>query len=208
MGIITKIEDQKNKKRFNIFVDNAFFCGLSKETAVLAGLKEGKEISERELENLIFDSEVKRAFEKASSLLASRQHTRKELFDKLFKKDFDKKVIAAAIEKLEEYHYVDDGLFAKHFVQQNGKYSKRMLENKLAQRGVAKCHINEALSEIEDDEEFALCQKHAQKYIASKDMTKEGQKDKLMASLLRKGFGFDTVKKVTKQFLFDNDDDF
>ena len=65
MGIITKIEDQKNKKRFNIFVDNAFFCGLMKETAILANLKVGKEINEDELNKLIFNSEVKMAFEKA-----------------------------------------------------------------------------------------------------------------------------------------------
>ena len=49
MGKITKIEDQKNKKRFNIFIDNAFFCGLIKEVAVLANLKVGKEIDEEEL---------------------------------------------------------------------------------------------------------------------------------------------------------------
>ena len=42
MSEITKIEDQKNKKRVNIFVDDAFFCGLHKETAVTFGLKIGK----------------------------------------------------------------------------------------------------------------------------------------------------------------------
>ena len=88
MGIITKIEDQKNKKRFNIFVDDAFFCGLIKEVAVIANLKVGKEINEDDLKKLIFQSEVKMAFEKASSLLSIREHSKKELMDKLLKKGY------------------------------------------------------------------------------------------------------------------------
>ena len=44
MAVITKIELQKNKSRVNIFVDDSFFCGLNKETAVIFGLKENKEI--------------------------------------------------------------------------------------------------------------------------------------------------------------------
>ena len=64
MPTITKIETQKNKKRVNIFVDGSFFCGLNKETAILFGLKENKEIDEQKLREAAFESEVKSAFEK------------------------------------------------------------------------------------------------------------------------------------------------
>ena len=40
MPVITKIETQKNKSRVNIFVDDSFFCGLNKETAIIFKLKE------------------------------------------------------------------------------------------------------------------------------------------------------------------------
>lgn len=208
MAIITKIEDQKNKKRFNIFVDNAFFCGLMKETAILAGLKVGKEINEDDLSKLIFDSEVKMAFEKASTYLASREHSKKELIDKLLKKGYEKEVAYAACAKLEEYHYVDDRLFTKHFVEQNSKYSRTMIDNKLKQKGIIKDIIDEALSEIEDDSELELCEKYAKKYIDCKDMSKDGAKEKLIASLARKGFKYGTIKRAVKKFLFYNDIDF
>jgi regulatory protein len=117
MSVITKIEDQKNKKRVNIFVDDAFFCGLLKETAVIFKLKVGKEIDETVLKEAVFSSEVKSAFDKASDYLGLRMHTKKELFNKLLKKGYEKDVIEQAIKKLEEYHYVDDGLFAKQFTQ-------------------------------------------------------------------------------------------
>ena len=37
---------QKNKSRVNIFVDDSFFCGLNKETALNFKLKINKEIDE------------------------------------------------------------------------------------------------------------------------------------------------------------------
>ena len=52
MPVITKIETQKNKSRVNIFVDDSFFCGLNKETAILFGLKENKEIEKITISSL------------------------------------------------------------------------------------------------------------------------------------------------------------
>jgi len=205
MGVITKIEDQKNKKRFNIFIDNAFFCGLLKETAILAGLKVGKEVNEEQLKKMIFDSETKMAFEKSCNLLESRAHSKKEIFDKLLTKGYAKDVAMAAIEKLEEYHYIDDGLFARQYIEQNQKYSKLMLENKLKQKGIASDLIKEALDEIESDFELELCEKQLKKYISGKDKEKEGFKEKLFASLARKGFKYDTIKQTMKRFLLYND---
>ena len=49
MGKITDIKLQKNKKRFNIFVDNKFRFALAAETLVKAGLKIGQEITEEDI---------------------------------------------------------------------------------------------------------------------------------------------------------------
>ena len=202
MAVITKIEEQKNKKRVNIFVDDAFFCGLTKETAVVFKLKVGKEVNESQLQDAIFDSEVKMAFDKASDYLGSRMHSKKELFDKLLKKGYPKEVISKAIEKLEEYHYVDDGLYSKQFTTENKRYSKRMIENKLKAKGVSTDLIEQSIEEyISDEDEFELCLKFAEKYVKSKDMSKEGSVQKLISSLARRGFAFDDIKRACKKVL-------
>lgn len=209
MAVITKIEEQKNKKRVNIFVDNAFFCGLNKETAILFRLKENSEIGENTLKNAIFESEVKSAFEKAIDYISSRIHTKKELFDKLFKKGFEKKVIDSAIFKLEEYNYVNDELFAKTFVQENYKYSKKMLENKLKQKGVSSEIISNVLELNTDEKEEELCEKQLKKLLKSKnknDFSKE-ELQKIYMSLFRKGFEFDLIKKVCRKVLVQNFDE-
>ena len=199
MAFITKIEEQKNKKRVNIFVDDAFFCGISKETAVVFRFKVGSVVNENKLLEAVHASEVNRAFEKASDYLGMRMHSKKELVDKLLKKGFDRDVISEAVAKLEEYHFVDDELMAKTFVEQNGKYSRRMLENKLKAKGVDGKIAKETALIKTDEDEFLLCKRFAQKHIDSKGLNDDNDVKKLFASLLRKGFTFDTVKKAVYQ---------
>lgn len=201
MAVVTKIEEQKNKKRFNIFVDDAFFCGLNKETAILFGLKVGKNIESSELERAIFESEVKSAFEKAIDYISSRMHTKKELSDKLLKKGYTKEVIIEALRKLEDYGYVNDELFAKQFINENNKYSKKILSNKLRQKGIECDIIDKFLSDKGQETEEYLCDKYVQKYLKSKKVNDSASKQKLYASIARRGFDFDLIKKTCEKYL-------
>ncbi|MBP3581579.1 MAG: RecX family transcriptional regulator [Clostridia bacterium] len=201
MAVITKIEQQKNKARVNIFVDDAFFCGINKETALIFKFKVGQVTSEETLKQAVFESETKSAFEKASSYLETRMHSKKELADKLIKKGYSKESSNEAINKLEEYHFVDDALFAKQFLEQNGKLSKNMIKNKLLQKGVPFDIVNDALSLREEDDEFVVCEKQVQKYLKSKTIENYNDLSKMYASMLRKGFSIDTVKKVSKKLI-------
>ena len=198
MPVITKIETQKNKSRVNIFVDDSFFCGLNKETAVIFGLKENKEIDEEKIKVAIFESEVKSAFEKSLDYLGRRMYTKKELIERLTQKGYTKEVSEKVIEKLEEYRYIDDKLFAKQFFQSNPHLSKKVLKGKLMQKGVANDIISEIIDERTGESEFDLCLLQAKKYLKSKKINDIKDIQKMQASLARKGFDFDTIKKVCK----------
>ena len=100
MAIITKIQEQRNKKRVNIFIDDAFFCGLNKETAVIFRLKVGLEVDEELIKDAIFDSEVKSAVEKANDYIGTRMHSKRELYEKLLKKGY--KYMPYSVRVLEE----------------------------------------------------------------------------------------------------------
>ena len=206
MPVITKIETQKNKSRVNIFVDGSFFCGLNKETAVIFGLKENKMVDEEKLKIAIFESEVKSAFEKSLDYLGRRMYSKKEIFDKLIQKGYIKEVIEKTIQKLEEYRYVDDNLFAKQYSSSNSKHSKRVLQGKLAQKGVSADIITEVMGERTTESEYDLCLAQAKKYLKSKTVKEPSEIQKMQASLVRKGFDFDTIKKVCRETLKNDDD--
>lgn len=201
MSIITKIEEQKNKARVNIFVDGAFFCGLNKETALIFKLKENKEIDEERLKSAIFESEVRSAFDKCLDYLGRSMYSKKSLIDKLLLKGFSKEVIDKTIKKLEEYKYVDDELYAKQFVIHNSKKSKKQIKDKLQQKGVDRQIIAMALDENRDSDEFEICLLQAQKYAKNKQIESQKDLQKFYASLARKGFDFGTIKKAVKSVL-------
>lgn len=207
MAIITKIEEQKNKKRVNIFVDDAFFCGLNKETAVIFHFKVGNEVDEELIKDAIFDSEVKSAVEKANDYIGIKMCSKHELYEKLLKKGYEKGVIMMAIQKLEEYHYVDDNLFAKLFIEQNKHYSKKMLENKLKQKGISSDIISENISDYGENDEFLLCKTQMEKYAKNKDLSKERAVQNMFASFARKGFSFENIKKAIRVVLSENFDE-
>ena len=117
MGIITKIELQKNKNRVNIFIDDSFFCGLEKETAIGFGFKQGKFVEEETILEAIESSEVKRAFEKIMSYVLTRIYSQKEIEEKLQKKGFDERVISKAILKGIEYGYINDDHYTKIYIE-------------------------------------------------------------------------------------------
>lgn len=205
MAIITKIESQRNKSRVNIFVDDSFFCGLNKETAVIFGLKENQEVDENKLKTAIFESEVKSAFEKSLDIVGRRMNSKKELITKLTNKGYSDEVCDRVVEKLEEYHYIDDVLFAKQFVSANNKLSKRNLKEKLILKGVSSDIILDVLENRSNDDEFELCLVQANKYLKRKKIDTYEDLAKLQASLARKGFDFDTIKRVCKSIKISDD---
>ncbi len=201
MSVITKIESQRNKSRVNIFVDDSFFCGLNKETAVIFGLKPGKIVEEDELKKVIIESEVKSAFEKSLDYLTRRMNSKKELSEKLTKKGYSAEVVQKAIEKLEDYHYVDDELFAKQFADSYPKLSKKMLKEKLALKGISSDIVLEIISDRTDENEFELCLLQAKKYLKTKTISNYNDYQKMQVSLFRKGFDYDLVKRVCRELV-------
>lgn len=195
MGIITEISQQKNKKRVNLFVDNEFRSGLNVETAVKFGLKTGKYIDDVKLDEIIMESETMSAFDVSLNFLSLMPKSEYEVKQKLFKKGFSKIVIESTIEKLREYHYVDDQEYAKLYISSCSKKSKREIENKLRGKGVKKEIIDELLADVDDELEEENAIIFANKYIKNKVLD-EKTKRNLIANLVRRGYSYDLAIKV------------
>lgn len=191
---ITKIEGQKNKDKFNLFVDGQFYSGIMKETAIANNFFVGKKIEKDALDKILIESESKLAFAKASDLLATRLHSKNELRLKLLKKGYSNDAILLALGKLEEYGYINDREFALLFVQSNAKQSKQMLRNKLLAKGVSSEIVDDVLLKLSDDDELENAIKLAEKYLKNKNF--EENRNKLYAFLARKGFSNSVVKNA------------
>lgn len=202
--IITEISPQKRKGRFNISVDNQYFGSLDDMALVSAGLKVGQQVDEKSLREYIFESEVRSAFDKTLDIL-STFHSKKEILDRLIKKGYEKQVCLSAIEKAEQYGYVDDQQFAKALVGQKRDKSRAEIKSILYKKGVDKEIIGEAIDEIDEDEEKRRAKALAEKYLKNKQINQRTLAS-LYAFLARKGFGADIIKNVLRSFKEDDYD--
>ena len=198
MGIVTKIEYQKNKTRVNIYVDGEFFCGLNSEVLFSNQIKVGSEVDEQRLKGLIFESEVKKGVSYVFGLLAKKPYAEREIRTKLYQKSYSSEATQKIIETIKEYKLIDDSDYAKTYVDSNKTKSKREIEFNLSQKGIDKHIIQNAVNDIENDDEMAKIDIITAKYMKNKPKTSENLQ-KLFRYLQGKGFEFELIKnKISK----------
>lgn len=204
---ITKIEVQKrNKNRVNLYLNDEFFCGLSLETVVRNHLKEGQNISEQDVEYLKNETEKQVALEKATGYISKCQKTKKQIREYLQKKGFEEEVCEYALEKLGEYHFVDDELFAKSYVKVKGKNSgRKKLSYELKNKGIDEQIINDCIETFCEDEKTV--NNVLEKYIKNKPLDIK-TKQKAFRYLLSHGYSSDVASKAISQRYKNIDDDY
>ncbi len=207
MANITNIEPQKRKGRYNIYVDDKFYCGIDAEGLVKSGYKVGSEVTVKELEQNVFESELRSAFNKLADLIARKPYSKSQLKSKLIDKGYSINVIDKAINKAEEYGYVNDDQYAKMYIEAKKNKSKREIISGLYGKGINKNIINKNVQIISEQSEFDNAWTLANKYM--KNRPKERKEfEKLYAYLYRKGFQGECINSVLKKFKFDEFDTF
>ena len=197
---ITSIEIQKkNKNRVNLYIDDNFECGLSLETIVKNHLKVGQELSERELDYFKNDSEKEVALNKAVGYIAKYQKSEKELKKYLRDKEYDKSVVDFVAEKLKNYGFVDDKVFATNFVKAKTKnQGKRKIAMMLKQKGVSEEIVDDAIEEFSCDREQII--EVAKKYLKNKPLDIK-TKQKTYRYLASRGYNGEDIMPCLNQLM-------
>lgn len=205
MKKITDIKPQvKNPTRCNIYLDNAFYCGLELETIMKNRLKIGTEIAEERLNEIQTESESLRALDKALNFISLSKKTKKEVEDYLKKKGYLGGTIETVTSKMSAYKFINDEEYAKDYVKSySKKKGNRLLAAELKRKGVSDSEISEAIEERSDESEGANAV--AEKYLRGKERTKENAV-KCYRYLLGKGFSYDVAKEAAFKFIGGEED--
>ena len=196
---ITKLEIQKkNKSRVNLYVDGTFNCGLSLETIMKNGIKEGQEISQVQLEVLKNQCEQEIALSKATAYIARYQKSESEINSYLRKKEFDEKIVQEVVNKLKSYGFVDDKLFAKNYVKsKTNSQGKIKLAFNLRKKGLKDDVIQETIEEFSQDEQ--QIENVLEKYLRNK--TKDVKtKQKAYRYLASRGYQSGDIMSCLNKF--------
>ena len=205
MAIITKIEAQKRSKdRVNIYVDEEYFMAVYAELVYTHSLKKGMEIDKDSLESLLHDEIYMKAKNKALSILSKSDQSEKKLREKLLN-DYDENIVEEVIEFLKGYKLINDNLLAEKIVHDNmnlSKFGKNKIKQNLYNKGIAASDIQDAISQIDPDEEYENA-----KYLAEKRLKRLKVEDKnkinqkIYQHLAYKGFSYDIIKRVLRELL-------
>jgi len=186
----------KNPDRVNVYVNSKFAFSLDVAQVVDFGIKIGLEIFAEQVEEFKKASEFGKLYQRALEWVLVRPRSKKELYDYLYKKVFEKKLdknyIGGVIEKLEDKNYINDAKFAEYYVEnrfvKKGISAKR-LKMELMKKGVAKEIIEEVLKDSGRDETEEI-----KKVIAKK--RNKYDDEKLTQYLCRQGFQYDLVREM------------
>ena len=179
-----------NKKEVNIDVDVctqfSLFCGM--------------EIDEGKLKELIATSDYVRCKNRALWYLDRMPRTEKNLKEKLKNAGFSAETVLKVTEKLKEYSLVDDVSYAQNFLLkcESQNLSRRQIYCKMIEKGLPRAIIEDTLGEKRESETQKIAALIEKKYKNKLD-TKES-KEKVFASLIRKGFSFGDVKNAISHF--------
>lgn len=145
---------------------------------------------------------ISEATDKALSYLERQDRSCAQMVRYLAKKGYEEEVIAAVIEQLKSWNYLDDRRYASAVVEsalERKNLGRRAAAQKLYQRGIAKDVAEEALYEGADgdtERKNALywAEKLWPRIAAEKDKEPRAQRDKLARRLAAKGFSYDTAR--------------
>ena len=219
MAKITDIALQKkNPKRVNVFLDDNFAFGVSLDLRFEKKLEIGKNLTEKQTSSLVEADQVERMLNKSLKFLSFRPRSEKEIRDHLLwkgkLKDVDKsdsekaeyeKSVGKVISKLKKIGQVEDKGFAEWWIEQRQKFKQigsRAIKVELFQKGIDKDIISELLDESDETKEIEQATKAASKKIQSYNkLDPQEFRIKMGQYLARRGFGWNTIKKVVDTLL-------
>jgi len=136
-------------------------------------------------------------------LLARRAHSRLELRQKLHRRGYDPVDVEAALSRLAELGYVDDGAFARGLVRRrSGVRGPRALAGELSARGIDRAGIAKALEGLDEEAELAAATRLAERLYAARTLPSYKEVlDRIGSRLMRRGFSANVVRAACRAVL-------
>lgn len=206
MKRITKISAQKNKGRYNLFLDEEYFCGLTEDTILQFGLKKGMLLDDDILLTLEENEKKNQCFNESLKLLGRQSYFKKTLKDKLKQKGYGEEEINFTISKLQDLGYINDDSLTTSYIKDKKRFSQKgsvYISQMLRTKGVDLGQIEQSLSKHYSlEEEIASCEAVAIKKLESykrKETDSYKLKGKLYLFLAQRGFRKEAIEAVIKE---------
>lgn len=183
-------------KKIHILIDGEYQITTDIDFWAEHFYKDGEDITQEQIDNLCDEINYKKAVDKCYDLLSRRDHSIKELRQKLIR-TVDEKNADKAIDKMIDYGYLDDEKYAENLVKYLStakNMSSNFIKQEMYKRGISPDIISNVLEDSEIDNVKSVTELILTKY-RNKLNAEDGIK-KVTASLMRKGFSYYDIRKA------------
>lgn len=183
-------------KKIHILLDDEYVMTTDVDYWAEIFVPDGTDIDDEEWQALFEKINYRKAFNKCADLLSRRDHSVKELRDKLLR-TVDRVSADKAVDKFIEMGYLDDEKFALNYAEhllKNKNFSENHIKQELFYKGIDKEIISNVLDELEFDNTQAIINIINKSYLNK--LKAEGGKNKVINALMRKGFSYSDIKSA------------
>lgn len=199
---------RKDEKNVSVYFDNGERLILSEDTFYSSGLRKGDEISEDRFSFFIEQNILYHIKQRALSFLARRFHSERELLIKLKTKAYEERLIKIVLNDLREKSFIDDQVFANHFIEEKLKkkrWGKNKIRAALFSKGVSSSIIDDVLQSFNSEEDqnevaFSLAKKKFEN-LKLRETDSKKLKQNIISFLLSRGFDYEVSSGAVNKII-------
>ncbi|MED3662817.1 recombination regulator RecX [Ureibacillus sp. FSL K6-8385] len=211
MQVITKITRQKNRDRYNIYVNEKFAFSVDESILIKFGLTKGKILDSFEIDEIAYEDEISKAFNRALNYLSYQMRSEYEIKKKLLDAGFGESVALEAIQKLKRLGFLNDETYSKALLETKKRTAKKgpmAIKQDLLKKGIDQNILEKTLETYTFEEQLRLARQLAEKTVKMNPKKTPAQiKQKIRDLLLRKGYSFEIANEILDQIDLERDDD-
>lgn len=208
--LISKIEPQKRRGRYNVFINDQFAFGVDEEVLLRFELKKGLHITTELQKKIENEESFYKAYSRVLNYLSYSLRTEKQICDYLAKHElnhFEDRII----EKLKAVKLIDDLIYAESYVRTmanvNQKGTRNIIQD-LKMRGVSENEILDALEEYPEEQQLEnAIQLAEKKWAKTKKSSTFDSIQKTKQYLVNKGYSFEIADQAIEAIDTEKDED-
>lgn len=207
MKKISKIKKINNK--YTIILSDNSSLSFYSDTLIKYNLLKPREISDKELEEVINYNNYIEAYNKALTYISYKQRTKKEIKDKLC--NYSIEVIDKVIKKLDELGLLDEKKYIEAFINDQinlGNKGPYYIRKELEKLSLDSDNIDETLNNIKEDIWIEKIKKIiAKKINTNRNLPKERLYLKIKNDLIILGYSKNIIDKVLNEVVIEEDNE-
>lgn len=200
---------KKNNNKYTIILSDNSSLSFYSDTLIKYNLLKPRDISDKELEEIINYNDYIEAYNKALIYISYKQITKKEIKDKLC--NYSNDVSDKVIEKLDELGLLDEKRYIEAFVNDQINFGNKgpfYIKKELEKLNINSYYIDECLNNIKEDIWIEKVKKIVDKKInTNRKLPKERLLLKIKNDLILLGYSKNIIDKVLSNVIIEEDNE-